>query len=246
MDTVAGEWIMKGCRRSDPGCLLSPEDLLEMIREIGFLPLFSNAIEGFSVEEHTPAEDWWMDDPARDPWAWRQLMAPNEYVAYGKFFDKKAGFVSKEWFPAFANFRRDGYDWEGLYEDGKMTGRCKRILDALELNENAEGLALLSCDIRKRAALEKGFEGAMTDLQMKTFLIMGDFRQKRNRRGEPYGWHVAEMMTPETKWGYDAVNSLREKPEESRERIREQIRKCFPRATDREILKVMGITIPLE
>ena len=33
MDTVAGEWIMKGCRRSDPGCLHSSEDLLDMIRE---------------------------------------------------------------------------------------------------------------------------------------------------------------------------------------------------------------------
>lgn len=239
MDTVAGEWIMKGCGRADASCLHSPGDMLEMIREIGFLPLFSNAVGGFSAEEHTPAEDWWCDDPAADPWVWRQVLASNETVAYGKFFDKKAGFVSKEWFPVFANLRRDGYDYEGLYEDGKLNARCRRILDVLELNEDAEGLRLLSCDIRKRAALEKGFEGAMTDLQMKTFLIMGDFRQKRNKRGELYGWHVAEMMTPETKWGYDAVNCCGEKPEASRERIREQIRKHFPHASDRDIRKVI-------
>lgn len=238
--TAAGEWIMKGCRRTDKTCLHSPEDLLEMIREIGFLPLFSNGVAGFSVEEHTPAADWWCDDPAADPWEWRKLMASNEYVAYGKFFDKKAGFVSKEWFPAFANFRRDGYDWEGLYEDGKMNSRCRRILDVLELNEDAEGLRLLTCDLRRRAALEKGFEGALADLQMKTFLIMGDFRQKRNKRGEPYGWHVAEIMTPETKWGSDAVNSCNETPEASRNRILEQIRKYYPHAAEHEILNVMG------
>ena len=75
MDTIAGEWIMKGCRRTDSECLHSPEDLLDLVREVGFLPLFSNDIPGFSVEEHTPAEDWWVDDPARDPWAWRQLLA---------------------------------------------------------------------------------------------------------------------------------------------------------------------------
>ncbi len=183
METINGVWYMKGCRRSDRGCLHSPDDLLELVREVGFLPLFSNDIPGFSVEEHTPAADWWTDDPARDPWAWRQVLAPNEQVAYGKFFDKKAGFVSREWFPAFANYRRDGYDYEGLYEDGKMTSRCKRIMDVLGLNEDAEGTALLSCDLRKRAALEKGFEGAVTDLQMKSFLIVSDFRQKRNRRG---------------------------------------------------------------
>ena len=47
MDTIDGEWIMKGCRRTDPDCLHSPEDLLEMIREVGFLPLFSNDIPLF-------------------------------------------------------------------------------------------------------------------------------------------------------------------------------------------------------
>lgn len=241
METIAGEWFMKGCRRTDKGCLHSPEDLLALVQEIGFLPLFSNDIPGFSVEERTPAEDWWAGSPATDPWAWRQVLAPCETIAYGKFFDKKAGFVSKEWFPCFANWRRDGYDYEGLYEDGKMTSRCKRILDILELNENAEGLGLLSCEIKRRAALEKGFEGALTDLQMKSFLIMSDFRQRRNKRGESYGWHVAELMTPETKWGYDAVNSCSEKPEASRDRIAVQIRKHFPKATDRALRKVLGI-----
>lgn len=241
MDTIAGEWIMKGCRRTDAECLHSPEDLLDLIREIGFLPLFSNDIPGFSVEERTPAEDWWAGNPAADPWAWRELLALNAYIAYGKFFDKKAGFVSKEWFPRFANYRRDGYDYEGMYEDGRMTSRCKRILDVLELNEDAEGLGLMSFEIRRRAALEKGFEGAMTDLQMKTFLIMSDFRQKRNRRGEAYGWFTAEMMTPETKWGYDAVNSCSESPEASWDAITAQIRKHFPKAGDREIRKILGI-----
>ena len=149
MDTIDGEWIMKGCSRSDRNRLHTPEDLLDLILKVGFLPLFSNDIPGFSVEEHTPGEDWWIDDPARDPWAWRQLLAPNACVAYGKFFDKKAGFVSKEWFPCFANYRRDGYDYEGMYEDGKMTSRCKRILDILELNEDAVGLGLLSFEIKK-------------------------------------------------------------------------------------------------
>ena len=81
----------------------------------------------------------------------------------------------------------------------------------------------------------------MTDLQMKTFLIMSDFRQRRNKHGEAYGWHVAELMTPETKWGYDAVNNCNESPEASWERITEQIRKHYPTAGDREIQKILGI-----
>ena len=122
-----------------------------------------------------------------------------------------------------------------------MNGRCRRILDVLELDENAAGTAMLSCDIRKRAALEKGFEGALTELQMKTFLIMSDFRRKLNRRGEAYGWHVAELMTPEKKWGYDEVNGCSELPEVSLKRIRTQIRRFFPRAEDAAVRKVMEI-----
>ena len=236
-----GEWIMHGCSRHDPSCLHSPEDLLGLVEEIGFLPLFENLIPGFSVEEHTPAADWWTDDPAADPWAWRQVLASNSRVAYGKFFDKKAGFVSREWFPVFANYRRDGYDYEGMYEDGKMNSRCKRILDVLELNEDAVGLELLSSDIRKKAALEKGFEGALTDLQMHAFLLMNDFRQRRNKQGLAYGWHVATLMTPETKWGCSAVNSCDEPPEESCRKIMDQIRKHFPAADEAAVRKVIGI-----
>ena len=235
-----GEWVMMGCRRNDPRCLHSPKELLALIQEIGFLPLFANEIRGFSVEERTPAGDWWTDNPG-DPWAWRQALAPNSSVAYGKFFDKKAGFISREWFPDFANYRRDGYDWEGLYEDGKMKHRNRQIMDAFETDEQMRGLEILSCDLKKKAAVEKGFEGSVTELQMQTFLIVNDFRQRRNKLGIGYGWHVSALMTPETKWGYDYVNGYEGKPEEAWMRIREQIKKHFPEAGGTAVRKVLGI-----
>ena len=48
-------------------------------------------------------------------------------------------------------------------------------------------------------------------------------------------------MTPETKWGYEAVNSCGEKPEESWNRISRQIREYYPGATEPQIRKVLGI-----
>ena len=90
-----GDWIMHGCGRNDPSCLHSPDDLLSLVEETGFLPLFENRIPGFSVEERTVSADWWSDNPASDPWVWRQAMASDPRIAYGKFFEKKAGFVSR-------------------------------------------------------------------------------------------------------------------------------------------------------
>ena len=60
------------------------------------------------MEEHTSPGGWWTGDAAIDPWEWRKIIAAGDDIAYGKFFDNKAGFISKEWFPAFANYRRDG------------------------------------------------------------------------------------------------------------------------------------------
>ena len=59
------------------------------------LPLFKNEIDGFSAEEHTSALYWWSGDPEQDPWEWRELIARSGQAAYGKFFGKKAGFISK-------------------------------------------------------------------------------------------------------------------------------------------------------
>jgi hypothetical protein len=167
------------------------------------------------------------------------LLAEYDDIAYGKFFDRKAGFVSKEWFPVFANYRRDGYDYEGLYEDGKMKGGAKRILDTLELDENAVGLEKMSGQLRKSAGAEKGFDGLLIDLQMQSFLLISRFRQKRNKKGIAYGWNLPVFMTPETKWGYDFVNSVSEKPEESRLRAEEQIRRFYPGADEKEIRKML-------
>lgn len=86
-----------------------------------------------------------------DPWEWRIDIAKSKRVAYGKFFDKKAGFISLEWLPYFVNYRRDGYDFDSLYEDGKASRRAYKIMDLFQENK-----MLLSSDIKRNAGFGKG------------------------------------------------------------------------------------------
>ena len=90
----------------------SQQQLCELIDEIGFLPLFEGILPGFSVMELTRDMDWWSDHPERDPWHWREFIAREGKIAYGKMFRKKSGFVSRECYPRFSNFRRYRYDFE--------------------------------------------------------------------------------------------------------------------------------------
>lgn len=100
-----GTWIMKGLAWDDPYRIRIWQELVNWVNEVGFLPLFANEIEGFSVEEHTSSDYWWTGNAEQDPWEWREIIARSKEVAYGKFFGSKAGFISKEWLPYFANYR---------------------------------------------------------------------------------------------------------------------------------------------
>ncbi len=235
-----GIWIMRGVAPDDPRRIRSWRELIRWIDRVGFLPLFQNEIEGFSVEEYTCGWDWWSGDPERDPWEWRRLVARSGQVAYGKFFDKKAGFISKAWFPHFANWRRDGYDFDSRWDEGLASLRQKRVMDQF-----APGDELYSFELKRLAGFgrqgEKNFEGTVTDLQMEGYLLIRDFRRRLNRRGQPYGWPISVYTTPERLWGYEYVASAYSvEPGRSGAMICRQVRQNFPAATEKGLHKVLG------
>ena len=53
-------------------------------------------------------------------------------VRLWKILWKKAAFISAQWFSDFANFRRDGYDFDALYDDGLANYRDKELYEILE------------------------------------------------------------------------------------------------------------------
>ena len=235
-----GEWIMRGLPWDHPDRIPSWQALIAWIDEVGFLPLFKNEIDGFSAEEHTSDLYWWSGDPEQDPWEWRQLIARSGQVAYGKFFGRKAGFISKAWFPHFANWRRDGYDFDSRWDEGLASLRQKRVMDHFSAGDER-----YSFELKRLAGFggegEKNFEGTVTDLQMGGYLLIRDFQQRRNRKGQPYGWPISVYTTPEALWGYEHVTSAyRTEPQQSFALIREQICRSFPSATGAALQAALG------
>ena len=148
MGNEAGQWIMYGVDWDDPECIHTVEEAITYINEVGFLPLFKNEIPGFSLEERTVPEYWWCDDPERDPWMWRAVIARKHDIVYGKFFDKKAGFISRQWLPVFANYRRDGYDFDALYEDVLVAYGCRNdVVQTYVADDSRLDLELLNISL---------------------------------------------------------------------------------------------------
>lgn len=234
-----GEWIMRGVDRDDPARLKTVDEALAYIESVGFLPLFANGIRGFSLEEHTYGPDWWSDDPARDPWIWRQLLAGGGKIAYGKFYDKRAGFVSLKRFPAFANGARDGYDFDARVDDELASRRQKKIMDCF-----SDAAELMSYELKRRAGFsaggEKNFEGTLTSLEGMTYLAVKEFRQKRNKFGQPYGWFIAVYAPPEAIFGEELVTrDYVEDPALSRAECVRCVKERFPKAAEKEIAALL-------
>ena len=245
-----GEFIMLGLRWDDPFRIRTHRELTAWVKEVGFLPLFSNEVEGFSAEEHVSPRYWWSGNREQDPWEWRETIASEHEVAYGKFFAGRAGFISVDWLPYFANYRRNGYDFDARWEDGLANRREKLIMDRfLDRDEDGEVVFsekhILTTDLKKQCGFgkggEKNFPGIVTGLMMQTYLVTVDFCRRVNKKGSEYGMPVTVMLPPETVWGYEKVTSAYgESPIRSWERIAGRVRELYPAADESDIVKLIG------
>ena len=81
----------------------------------------------------------------------------------------------------------------------------------------------------------------MTDLQMGGYLLIRDFRQRLNKKGQPYGWPISVYATPETLWGYEHISSAYNmEPAQSRELVFQHVQKNFSAATESTLCAVLG------
>ena len=233
MKEINGQFIMDGCAPNDPNHLDTAEELVSFLRTVGFLPLCANAIRGFSVEEHVPAAHWWTGEE-RDPWRWRHILALHPEIAYGKFFGKKAGFIHKDWFPVFASYRRNGYDFDALCDDELAPYKWRNVMDLFFLDESMSGKVLPASEIPN--------EAAKTDLQMRMYLITMNLAQKRSKRGKAYGMPCSQLATPETKWGYAFVTSQYSASAEACwQRITGHVRSLYPSAEENAIRSLLAM-----
>lgn len=216
------------------------KNITDAINKYGFLPFFSNYIDGFSIEENVSENIWWKGSDGWKVWEWKGPIIKEMKCAYGKFFDKKATFVSKEWFYDLANYRRDGYDFDARYDDGLSTSREKALYDLI--NENAP---ITSKRLKELGGYtkngKKGFDTQITKLQEKCYIIISDFVYLRNKYGYPYGWGIAEYSTPEKFFGKSFTkNVYKREPEKSYERLFKHLRNILQNATDEGIKRILN------
>ena len=241
--------------------IYSAAGMMELIQEIGFLPLLDSGIEGFSAEDIVDEDCRYVTFPEGGwdwpLWKWKGGIITGMPCMYGKFFNKKAGFISQEWWPDFCNHRRNKYPrpdedsiegaiLETLRSSGSLITRELRAACEFtgnrrtqqELSEACFNSALQEGGRPKVKGMRSKFDGYLTRLEMATYIVTEDFVYPRDMHDREYGWGWSLLNTPENLYGKEICRCERT-PEESYQRIFEHLRKILPDASDKQIQKLI-------
>ncbi len=217
--------------------IYSAAGLIDYIQKVGFLPLLDGGVSGFAAEDvvtddcrYVVFDDGGWDWPL---WKWKGPIVTDGNCVYGKFFDKKAGFISREWWPDFYNYRRSRHPVpaEGSIEDS--------ILATL-----GEHGSLITRELRAACGFDgpkmrSKFDGYVTRLQMGCYIVTEDFVYPTDKHGREYGWGWSLLTMPEALLGREACRCERT-PQESYQRMLAHFRALLPEATEKQIKKLIG------
>lgn len=211
-------------------------ELIECVRELGFLPLLQSGVAGYSAEEmvdddcrYVTFPDGGWDWPL---WKWKGSAISDGHCVYGKFFSGKAGFVSSEWWPIFCAYRRAVSP--KIEEDS---------IEYLILQTLREEGSMITRQLRRECGftgpkMRSRFDAYITRLQMSCRIVTQDFVYPQDIHGHEYGWGWALLTIPEQLLGSE-VCPTSETPDLERERLLAHFRQILPQATERQLSRLV-------
>ena len=86
----------------------------------------------------------------------------------------------------------------------------------------------------------KGFDTAITRLQMQTYVTVHSFEYSRGKHGKPYGWGVARFAVTEDVLGEEITRGAYSRsPEESKARLMARLRILCPQTPGSALEKLI-------
>lgn len=227
----------------------SKKKLEEAVESCKILPFFPNNIRCLSVEEMCAPGMLFGGNYDEGCWEWKGPVIRERSAIYGKFFRRKAGFVSKELISDFLNYRREKYPV-------KPDSTESMLLDIIRENDSLTSTELkqLIFGGRKRERWDelpelnpldlpikkgKSLESPLQKLQMGGWIVISDFEYKRTKKGERYGWGVARYSTPEILFPEELEEKNSKEGKESLDYLIKEMKKLFPYTSKKDWLKLL-------
>jgi hypothetical protein len=166
------------------------EDFLDRVDELGFMS-FSNIMPGLpSLSRETPSGIWHTGDHETDPWRWKDRAAEDKKLAFGCILGGHKGFIAARMYPLFYK----AFHPQEHMEERRAAGQLNQTV--WQLWQLFETKTLMDTgDVRRylEVTKKKGagrVDAAITELQKTFNITVAGSRQKLDKFGQPYGWHI--------------------------------------------------------
>ncbi|WP_391115825.1 hypothetical protein [Psychrobacillus sp. L3] len=190
-------------------------DAINVIEEIGILPLAPLFPDFPSLNNITLEEDW-HSDTEFDPWIWRTKFSTDGVAAYSKFIKKKSVLVSLQLLPYVKSVLGYAESVEERYFNGNVS---KEALDIYKIISQEEGIDTRALRIKaglKEKDKKRLFENALLELQGSLDIVISGIQEKRNVDGEKNGWSSTAFETYDSWAKRNRIVTIKIDKEESR------------------------------
>jgi hypothetical protein len=216
------------------------EEAIEVIKEIGFLPLAKLIPDYPSLDSITLKENWYTGSEL-DPWMWRAKFPGDGAAAYGKFVKKKSILISSEILPLVRTILRSSLTVNDRYQDGLMSRESVELYTLIRENEGIDTRVLRVEAGMKDKEKKKPFDQALLELQSSMDIVVSGTKAKTNEAGEKNGWSSTSFETMEYWAKNHSIKESTFKVEEAKKMLKDHFAAiCSPEAM-KSINKIFGL-----
>ncbi|WP_066073052.1 AlkZ-related protein [Neobacillus soli] len=170
------------------------EEAIEVIEEIGLLPLAKLVPDYPSLDSITLKEHWHSGSEL-DPWMWRAKFPVDGVAAYGKFIKKKSVLISRELLPLVSAVLGSQRPLKQRYADGLVSKEALELFGHIREEPGIDTRVLRSKAGMRDKEKKKPFDHALLELQGSMDVVVSGTKAKTNELGEKNGWSSTSFET---------------------------------------------------
>jgi len=210
------------------------EEAIEVIKEIGFLPL-APLIPGYPSLDSITAKDQWYTGSELDPWMWRAKFPIEGVAAYGKFVKKKSVLISRELLPLVGAVLGSNRSIKERYDDGLVSREAVELFSVISEDEGIDSRLLRAKAGMKEKEKKKAFDHALLELQGSMDIVVSGTKEKTDVVGEKNGWSSMAFET----MAYWAKSNQMANLEVGQDEAKAELKAHFERICHPESLKAI-------
>ncbi|MFP7298820.1 hypothetical protein [Neobacillus niacini] len=170
------------------------DEAVNVIKELGFLPL-ANLITAYPSLDSITAKENWYTGSQLDPWLWRAQFPVDGTAAYGKFVKKKSVLIASEFLPMFRAILGSPLPVSDRYQDGVISKEALQLYTLIHENEGIDTRVLRIQAGMKEKEKKKAFDHALLELQSSMDIVVSGTKEKTYEAGEKNGWSSTSFET---------------------------------------------------